>query len=112
MSILGCGYFARYTPRCNLKDPRNKYNIIHRPKEALDILSELIFVNGMPQEWNRYTSNPPFTIVTPRCDSRSDFSAYVTSHVHYTVPTYKIIAAHIERTTMLRADRAGEGVPR
>ena len=37
-----------YTPRCNLKDPRNiLYNIIHRPEEALDIQSELIFVNGM-----------------------------------------------------------------
>ena len=66
-----------------------------------------------------YTNNSPFTsytTVTPHSDSRSDFSAYVTSHIQYT--TYKIIAC-IERTTMLRADimhvmceyKAGEGVP-
>ena len=32
-----------------------QYNIIHRPEEALDIHSELIFIIGMvhlPQEWN------------------------------------------------------------
>ena len=45
------------TPRCNLKDPCNIKNInnkiIHRPEEAVDIQSELIFVNSMvhlPQE--------------------------------------------------------------
>ena len=57
-----------------------------------------------------------YTIVTPHSDSRTDFSAYVTSDVHYT--TYKIIAC-IESAPMLRADiirvmreyKAGEGVP-
>ena len=39
MSILECGYFARYNININ--------NIMHRPEEALDIQSELIFVNGM-----------------------------------------------------------------
>ena len=62
--------------------------MIHRPEEALDIQSELIFVNGMvqlPQEWNFGTptvNNSPFTSYTtgtPHSDSRS---AYVTSHVH------------------------------
>ena len=85
----------------------------------LDIQYELIFVNGMvhlPQLC--HTNNSPFTsytTVTPHSDSRSDFSAYVTSHVQYT--TYEIIAC-IERATMLRANimrvtrecKAGEGV--
>ena len=34
-----------------------------------------------------YTNNSPFTsytTLTPHSDSRSDFSTYVTSHVHYT----------------------------
>ena len=46
-----------------------------------------------------YTSNSPFTsytTVTPHSDSRSDISAYVTSHVQYTM--YKIIAC-IEHAT-------------
>ena len=49
-----------------------------------------------------YTNNSPFTsytTVTPHSDSRSDSSAYVTSHVQYT--TYKIIAC-IERATCFR----------
>ena len=65
-----------------------------------------------------YTNNSPltsYTTVTLHSDSRSDFSAYVTSHVQYT--TYKIIAC-IERATVLRANimrvtreyKAGEGV--
>ena len=44
------GPFLRpgYEARCNLKDPHNiNSNIIHRLEEALDIQSELIFVNGI-----------------------------------------------------------------
>ena len=51
-----------------------------------------------------YTKNCPFTsytTVTPPSASRSDISAYMTSHVQYT--TYKIIAC-IERATVLRAN--------
>ena len=58
-----------YTPRCELKDPRNINIINSQPEEALDMQSELIFVNGMvhlPQEWNfgipTFTS---YTTVTP-----------------------------------------------
>ena len=37
-----------YTPRCNIKDPHNiNNNIICWPEEALEIQSELIFINGM-----------------------------------------------------------------
>ena len=65
-----------------------------------------------------YTNNSPFTsytTVTPHSDSRSDTSAYVTSHVQYTA--YKSMAC-IERATVLRANnmrvtheyKAGEGV--
>ena len=65
-----------------------------------------------------YTNNTPFTsytTVTPHGYSRSDFSAYVMSHVQYI--TYKIIAC-IERATVLQANnmqvtrkyKAGEGV--
>ena len=81
----------------------------------LDIQSELAFVNGMVKLW--YTNNSLFTsytIVTPHSDSRSDFSAYMTSHVQYT--TYKIIVC-IDCTTVLRAImrimreyKAGEGM--
>ena len=51
-----------------------------------------------------YTNYSPFTsytTVTPHSDSRSDFSAYMTSHVQYT--TYKISAC-IECATVLRAN--------
>ena len=62
-----------------------------------------------------YTNNSSFTsytTVTPHSDSRSDISAYVMSHVQYT------IIACIECATMLRANiilvmyeyKAGEGV--
>ena len=40
-----------------------------------------------------YTNNSPYTSYTPvtvHCYSRSDISAYVTSHVQYTA--YKIVA--------------------
>ena len=54
-------------------------------------------------------------LANPHSTSRSDFSAYMTSHVQYT--TYKIIAC-IDRATVLRAIimhvaheyKAGEGV--
>ena len=51
-----------------------------------------------------YINNSPFTsytTVTPYSDLGSDFFAYVTSHIQYTM--YKIITC-IERATMLRAD--------
>ena len=64
-----------------------------------------------------YTNNSPFTnytTVTPHSDSRSDFSAYVTSHVN---TTHKIIVC-IDSATVLRANimriareyKAGEGM--
>ena len=68
-----------------------------------------------------YTNNSPFisyTTVTPHSDSRSDFSAYVTSHIQHTM--YEIIAMCIDCAAVLRADirrithgyKAGEGMPR
>ena len=61
-------------------------NIIHRPEEALDIRSELIFVNGMvylPQEWNfgRSTTLPsPATPPSPlTATPEAIFFVYVTS---------------------------------
>ena len=62
---------------------------MHRPEEALDIQSELIFINGMvhlatPGMKLWYRNNSAFTsytILTTHDDSQSDFSSYVTSHV-------------------------------
>ena len=66
----------------------------------MDIQSKLMFVNVMvylPQDeklW--YPSNSPFTsytTVTPHSDSRrSNFSAYVTSHIQYT--TFTVLTRH------------------
>ena len=49
--------------------------LIHRPEEALDIQSELIFVNGMPR--NKTLANQQLSFhqlhhPTPQGDSRSD----------------------------------------
>ena len=49
-----------------------------------------------------YTNNSPFTsytTITLHSDSRSDFSAYVTSHVRYT--TYKFVLSALLRTRLL-----------
>jgi len=60
----------------------------------LDIQFELIFINGMvhlPQEWNFGTPTTLFTsytTLTLHSCFRSDFPAYVTSHVHYTCVYY------------------------
>ena len=51
----------------------------------LDIKSEHGATTPGMKLW--YTNNSPFTsytTVTPHSDFRSDFSAYVTSHVQYT----------------------------
>ena len=105
MSILGCGYFAWINTimQCN---------IIHRPEEALDIQSELIFVNGMvhlPQEWNIGTptilplpATPPSSLTA---SPETIFFPYVTSHIQYTM--YEIIATCIEHTTMLQTNNTG-----
>ena len=83
----------------------NQYNT--QAKEALDIQSELIFVICMvhlPQEWNFGSPTILPSLATPpspRSDSRSDFPAYVMSHILFT--TYKIIAC-IEHATMLQAN--------
>ena len=53
-----------YTPRCNLKDPRN-ITIIHRPDEALEIQSELIFVNGMVHLLHELNFGTPTTLPLP-----------------------------------------------
>ena len=73
---------VHYTPRCK----------IYRSKEALDIQSELIFVNGMvhlPLEQNFGTpttlpSPTTHTTLTPHSNSQSDFPSYVMSCVQYT----------------------------
>ena len=75
--------------------------------DLLQILRHGALIPGI-KLW--YTNNSPFTsytTVTPHSDSRSDSSAYVTSHVEYT--TYKIIAC-IECATVLQANKASEGV--
>ena len=52
-----------YLPRYNLKDPRNI--IIRRPEEALDIQSELIFVNGMVHLPHDDNFGRPTTLPSP-----------------------------------------------
>ena len=84
----------------------------------MEIQSELIFVNDMVYLYPRNKSfvYQQLSLHTTHSDSRSDISAYVTSHVLYT--TYKIIAS-IECATVLRANitrvtreyKAGESVP-
>ena len=95
-----------YTPRSNLKDPRN---IIHRPEEALDIQSELIFVNGMvhlPQEWNfgtPITLPSPATPPSPLTVTHEVIFPLTWRHT-FNIRTYKIIAMCIERATALWAN--------
>ena len=57
-------YKQYYTPRYKIKDPLNTINTNNINNEALDIQSELIFVNPS--------------------DSQSNFSSYVMSHVQFT----------------------------
>ena len=124
-----------YTPRCNLMDPRKSIiqynNIIHRPEEALDIQSELIFVNDVVhlrmKLWARealdiqselifvndmvhlemklwYTNNCPFTSYTTVTPSqRLPKRCFRLRDVSFNISTYKIIAC-IEHATAQRAN--------
>ena len=98
--------------------------IIHRPEEALDIQSELTFVDVMvhlPHEGNFDT---PTTLPSP---ATPPSSLTATSKVTFSrtwchtfnIPTYKIITTRIECATVLWANithvtcgyKADEGVP-
>ena len=88
-------------------------NIIHRPEKALDIQSELIFVNGMvhvPPRNETLVHQQLFsshTTVKPHSDSRK---AYVTSHVQYTyVLGIRMRIRCLTRSTRKDRDRSSGG---
>ena len=97
-----------YTPRFEIKDPcnLNNTNKLHSPEVALDIQSELIFINGMPRNE---------TLI------HQQLSLHQLHHPHpsqrllkpifplmwcptFNIPMCKIIAACIECATALRAN--------
>ena len=79
--------------------------LIHRPEEALDIQSALIFVNGMvhlPHEWNFGTPTALPSPTTPSPLTATPEAIFPLTWRHTFDTTYKIIAC-IERPTVLRA---------
>ena len=84
---------------------------MHRPEEALDIQSELIFINGivhLPQEWNFSTLTSflhqlHHTQPSKLCQKDIDIHAYTTSHIQYTMC--------IECATTLQANNMREVKP-
>ena len=66
-------------------------NVIHRPEEALETQSELIFVNGMvhlPHEWN---FGKPTALPSPATPP----SPFTATPEAFNITTYKIIATCI-----------------
>ena len=78
---------------------------MHRPKEALDIQSESIFLNGvvhLPYEWNFGKPTALPSPATPSSPLTATPEALTWRHA-LNMPTYKIIATRIERATVLQA---------